>query len=237
MVSRGTARHRQPQLSQQVPARRFLLRQPPGTAPSLAPAAAAPAPAPRVGARLVPPGLTAPGAHTAWHRWCLSSHAPTPAVGSSGQGCSLALCVLTNNAEPKPSTGPAHAALPRPHPACPGPPQRWALPVHAHACSRGRTPGCPQLGGRAHGWGRGGPRAPHTRCPPCPRQLRPSYLCVPAEPSQLLAAPALPPDTRGAGDTGAGHSGYSCCLHPTPPRSRPRPARPGHCAGGTAGTT
>lgn len=235
MVSLGTARHQQPQLSQQVPARCFLLRQPPGTAPSLALAPAAPAPAPRVGARLVPPGLTAPGAHTPWHQQCLSSHATTPAVGSPGQGRSLALRVLTNNGEP--STGLAHAALPRPHPACPRPLQRRALLVLTHACSRGHTPGCPQPGGGAHGWGRGGPQAPCTQCPPCPRQLRPSYLYVPAEPSQLLAAPAMPPDTCGAGDTGAGHSGYSCCLHPTPPRSRPRPARPGHCAGGTAGTT
>lgn len=55
---------------------------------------------------------------------------------------------------------------------------------------------------------------------PAPGGCTPLTCARPAEPSQLLAAPAVPPDTCGAGDTGAGRSGYSL-------RSRPRPVQCG----------
>lgn len=81
---------------------------------------------------------------------------------------------------------------------------------------------------RAMVGGQGGPKTPASLWPPQPAMegCTPLTCARLAEPSQLLAALAVPPDTCGAGDTGAGRSGYRL-------RSCPRPAR--HGAGGIAG--
>lgn len=107
----------------------------------------------------------------------------------------------------------------------PRPPECWALPVPWPW-----PKSCPRWGGKSHGSGSGRPQTYCILMPPQPAMggCTPLTCARLAEPSQLLAVLAVPPDTCGAGDTGAGRSGYRL-------RSCPRPAR--HGAGGIAGAT
>lgn len=122
--------------------------------------------------------------------------------------------------------GPAHTAvLSPPHPI-------HRHPHHTGLCQYAAVTHSAIPGGlmRVMVGGRGGPEPTTSLClpRPVPGGCTPLTCARPAEPSQLLAALAVLPDTCSAGDTGADRSGYSL-------RSRPRPARCG--AGGTARAT